>query len=106
MGAFGRPEATIAEVERASQAAQIHDFITELPDGYDTEVVERGVTVSGGEKQRIALARALLIDPRILILDDATSSVDAETEQLIHDALGMLLPGRTAFIISQRLSSF
>jgi ATP-binding cassette subfamily B protein len=104
--AFGRPDATTEEIEAVAKAAQIHDFIADLPAGYDTEVGERGVTVSGGQKQRLAIARALLIDPRILILDDATSSVDAETEQLIQDALDRLLHGRTAFIIAQRLSTF
>ena len=103
---FGRPDATDADVEAAARAAQIHDFICDLPDGYDTEVGERGVTVSGGQKQRLAIARALLIDPRILVLDDATSSVDAETEELIQRSLQRLLPGRTAFVIAQRLSTF
>ena len=89
----------------AAQAAQAHDFIMETPDGYDTLVGERGVTLSGGQKQRMAIARALLKDPRILILDDATSSVDTETEQLIQIALERLMHGRTSFVIAQRLST-
>ena len=89
----------------AAQAAQAHEFILELPDGYDTEVGERGVTLSGGQKQRIAIARALLNDPRILILDDATASVDTETEQLIQQALRPADGGRTSFVIAQRLST-
>jgi ATP-binding cassette subfamily B multidrug efflux pump len=103
--AFGRPDATEDEVIAAAQAAQAHDFILEMPDGYDTKVGERGVTLSGGQKQRIAIARALLKDPRILILDDAMSSVDTETEQLIQIALERLMRGRTSFVIAQRLST-
>ena len=103
---FGRPNASDTDAEAAARAAQIHDFISGLPEGYDTEVGERGVTVSGGQKQRLAIARALLIDPRILVLDDATSSVDAETEQLIQTSLQRLMPGRTVFVIAQRLSTF
>jgi ATP-binding cassette subfamily B protein len=89
----------------AAQAAQAHDFIMEAPLGYDTEVGERGVTLSGGQKQRVAIARALLKDPRILILDDALSSVDTETERLIQIALERLMRGRTSFVIAQRLST-
>jgi ABC-type multidrug transport system fused ATPase/permease subunit len=103
--AFGRPEASEADVVAAAQAAQAHDFIVDMPQGYDTPVGERGITLSGGQKQRIAIARALLKDPRILILDDATSSVDTETEQLIQKALERLMRGRTSFVIAQRLST-
>ncbi len=103
--AFGRPDATEDEIIAAAQAAQAHDFILEMPEGYDTKVGERGVTLSGGQKQRVAIARALLKDPRILILDDALSSVDTETERLIQLALERLMRGRTSFIIAQRLST-
>jgi ATP-binding cassette subfamily B protein len=103
--AFGRAGASGAEIVAAAQAAQAHPFIVEMPDGYDTQVGERGVTLSGGQKQRIAIARALLKDPRILILDDATSSVDTETERLIQLALERLMAGRTCFVIAQRLST-
>ena len=103
--AFGRPDASEEEIVAAAQAAQAHEFIVETPDGYDTEVGERGVTLSGGQKQRVAIARALLKDPRILILDDALSSVDTETERLIQLALEVLLRGRTSFVIAQRLST-
>jgi ATP-binding cassette subfamily B protein len=103
--AFGRPEATDDEIIAAAQAAQVHDFITQLPKGYDTHVGERGVTLSGGQRQRIAIARALLTDPGILILDDATSSVDTETESLIQKALVQLMQNRTSFVIAHRLST-
>jgi ABC-type multidrug transport system fused ATPase/permease subunit len=103
--AFGRPDATQDEVVAAAQAAQADEFIRDMAKGYDTRVGERGVTLSGGQKQRIAIARALLKDPRILILDDATSSVDSETEQLIQKALEHLMRGRTSFVIAQRLST-
>jgi ABC-type multidrug transport system fused ATPase/permease subunit len=103
--AFGRPEATEAELVAAAKAASAHDFIMELQQAYETPVGERGVTLSGGQKQRLAIARALLKDPRILILDDATSSVDTETEALIQDALAKLMKGRTSFVIAQRLST-
>jgi ATP-binding cassette subfamily B multidrug efflux pump len=103
--AFGRPGACEADIVEAAKAAQMHDFITTMPLGYETYVGERGVTLSGGQKQRIAIARALLKDPRILILDDATSSVDTDTEQLIQRALEQLMHGRTSFIIAQRLST-
>jgi ABC-type multidrug transport system fused ATPase/permease subunit len=102
---FGRPDASTDEIIAAAQAAQAHSFIAQMPQGYDTPVGERGVTLSGGQKQRIAIARALLKDPRILILDDATSSVDTETEQMIQQALAHLMRGRTAFIIAHRLST-
>ena len=103
--AFGRPGASEEEIIAAAQAAQAHDFIMATPQGYDSYVGERGVTLSGGQKQRIAVARALLKDPRILILDDATASVDTETERLIQLALERLMQGRTSFVIAQRLST-
>ncbi len=103
--AYGRPGASQREIEEAARAARIHDFIVALPEGYDTEVGERGVGLSGGQKQRVAIARALLMDPRILILDDSTSSVDAETEHLIQQALRELMESRTTFVIAQRLST-
>lgn len=102
---FGRPEATLEEVQDAAKAAMIHDFIMTLEEGYDAEIGERGVTVSGGQKQRMAIARALLADPSILILDDSTSSVDAKTEMLIQKALENLMKDRTTFIITHRLST-
>jgi ATP-binding cassette subfamily B protein len=103
--AFGRPDATHEDVVDAAKAAQAHDFIMTMPDGYDTHVGERGTTLSGGQKQRVAIARALLKDPRILILDDATASVDTETERQIQAALARLMQGRTSFVIAQRLST-
>ena len=103
--AFGVDDATEDEVIEAAKAAQAHDFIMAMPDGYETRVGERGTTLSGGQKQRVAIARALLKNPRILLLDDATSSVDAETERLIQQALERLMEGRTSFIIAQRLST-
>jgi ABC-type multidrug transport system fused ATPase/permease subunit len=103
--AFGKPEATNDEVIQAARAAQIHDYIASLPKGYETEVGERGLTLSGGQRQRIAIARVLLTDPRILILDDSTSNVDAETEVLIRKAVDALLEERTALIITQRAST-
>ncbi len=102
---FGRPDATEEQIIAATKAASAHDFIMEMPQQYDTLVGERGATLSGGQKQRIAIARAILKDPRILILDDATSSVDTETEALIQAALSELMKGRTSFIIAQRLST-
>ncbi len=103
--AYGRPEATQEEVEAAAKIAQAHDFILQQPQGYDTPIGERGVGLSGGQKQRIAIARTLLLDPRILILDDSTSSVDAETEWKIQQALEDLRQGRTSFVIAQRIST-
>jgi ATP-binding cassette subfamily B protein len=97
--------ATREQVIAAARRAQAHDFIDALPDGYDTRVGERGLTLSGGQRQRIAIARALLADPRILILDDATSSVDASTEQQIKLALSDVMRGRTTFVIAHRLST-
>ncbi len=102
---YGRPGATDAEIQAAAEAAYAHEFITALPNGYDTVVGERGVKLSGGQRQRLALARAILTDPRILILDEATSSVDAEAEYLIQQALERVLQGRTALIIAHRLST-
>lgn len=102
---FGRPDATEEEMIAAAKAAAAHNFIMRCPKGYDTEVGERGITLSGGQRQRIAIARALLLNPRILILDDATSSVDTETEQQIQKALETLMEGRTSFIIAQRVST-
>jgi ABC-type multidrug transport system fused ATPase/permease subunit len=101
--AYGRPDATREQVIRVAQAARLHEFIESMPDGYETWVGERGITLSGGQRQRIAIARTLLLDPRVLILDDATSSVDMETEYLIQQALAELLRGRTTFVIAQRL---
>jgi ATP-binding cassette subfamily B protein len=103
--AFGCPACTESEIVAAARAAQAHQFIAEMPEGYDTAVGERGATLSGGQKQRVAIARALLKDPRVLILDDATSSVDTETERLIQLALEGLMRGRTSFVIAQRLST-
>jgi ABC-type multidrug transport system fused ATPase/permease subunit len=103
--AYARPDATREEVERAAERAQAAGFIAELPDGFDTKVGERGLTLSGGQRQRLAIARAFLADPRILILDDATSSVDATTEQAIKVALREVMAGRTTFVIAHRLST-
>jgi ABC-type multidrug transport system fused ATPase/permease subunit len=102
---YGRPEASDEEVFAATKAAYAHEFIEQLPQGYNTEIGERGVKLSGGQKQRLALARAILADPRILILDEATSSVDAEAEYLIQQALDAVLEGRTALVIAHRLST-
>jgi ABC-type multidrug transport system fused ATPase/permease subunit len=103
--AFGRPDATDEEIIAAAKAAQAYQFIMDLPDGLDAVIGERGVNLSGGQKQRLAIARALLLNPRILILDDATASVDTETEFQIQQALKELMRGRTTFIIAQRLLS-
>jgi ATP-binding cassette subfamily B protein len=103
--AYGRPDATDAEIEAAARAAQAHDFIMELPRGYDTVVGERGLSLSGGQRQRVALARALVSEPRILILDDATSSVDATTEEAIHEALRTTMAGRTMMLVAHRRST-
>jgi len=103
--AYGRPEATLEEITAAAQAAQAHEFISAMPQGYDTDIGEGGVKLSGGQRQRIAIARALLRDPRILILDEATSSLDAESESAVQAAIGKLLEGRTALIIAHRLST-
>jgi ABC-type multidrug transport system fused ATPase/permease subunit len=103
--AFGMPDAPHEAVEAAARAAQAHEFIAELPQGYETVVGERGITLSGGQRQRVAIARALLIDPRILILDDATASVDATTESKIRAGLREVMRGRTTIIIAHRLST-
>jgi ATP-binding cassette subfamily B protein len=102
---YAKPDATQAEIEAAARAANIHQFIVDLPDGYDTIVGERGYRLSGGEKQRIALARVILKNPRILVLDEATSSLDSESEALIQDALKRVMAGRTSIVIAHRLST-
>src|SRR5206468_2769683 len=102
---FARPGASDDEIERAARAAQIHDLITRLPDGYDTMVGERGYRFSGGEKQRIAIARTILRDPPIVILDEATSALDTETERAVQSALEELAEGRTTLAIAHRLST-
>jgi ABC-type multidrug transport system fused ATPase/permease subunit len=102
---FGRPNATRAEIEEMARAACVHEFVSGLPEGYDTHVGERGVKLSVGEKQRISIARALLKNPPVLVLDEATASVDTATEQLIQQALQRLLTGRTSFVIAHRLST-
>ncbi|WP_432153969.1 ABC transporter ATP-binding protein [Streptomyces tricolor] len=103
--AYGRPDAGQEEIEAAARAAQADRFIRELPDGYDTKVGEHGLTLSGGQRQRIALARALLTDPRLLVLDDATSAVDARVEHEIHEALKQVMRGRTTLLIAHRRST-
>jgi ATP-binding cassette subfamily B protein len=103
--AFGRGDATDEEVEQAARLAQAHEFIERLPEAYDTMVGERGITLSGGQRQRIAIARALIVDPRVLILDDATASVDATTEAQIKLGLREAMRGRTTIIIAHRLST-
>jgi ABC-type multidrug transport system fused ATPase/permease subunit len=102
---YGKPDASEEEMLTAAKAAYAHEFIQQLPQGYDTEIGERGVKLSGGQKQRLALARAILADPRILILDEATSSVDAEAEYLIQQALDEVMKGRTSLVIAHRLST-
>jgi ABC-type multidrug transport system fused ATPase/permease subunit len=103
--AYARPDASSEEIEEAARRAQAHDFVLRLPDGYDTQIGERGLSLSGGQRQRLAIARALLANPRVLILDDATSSVDASTEQSIKLALAEAMTGRTTFVIAHRLST-
>src|SRR5207247_11470035 len=103
--AYGRRDATDAEVEDAARRANAHEFIAKLPDQYETFVVERGVKLSGGQQQRLAIARAVLASPQILILDEATSNLDTESEQLIQASMATLLAGRTTFVIAHRLST-
>jgi ABC-type multidrug transport system fused ATPase/permease subunit len=103
--AYGRPEATMTQIEAVARAARAHDFIVKKRRGYETRVGERGKGLSGGEQQRIAIARALLMDPPVIILDEATSALDAETEGLIQEALDRLLVGRTALVIAHRLAT-
>lgn len=103
--AYGRPDATQEQIEAAARAAQADRFIAELPDGYDTTVGEHGLTLSGGQRQRVALARAILTDPRLLVLDDATSAVDAAVEHEIHEALKQVMQGRTTLLIAHRRST-
>jgi ATP-binding cassette subfamily B protein len=102
---YAKPDATQPEIEAAAKAANIHQFIMDLPDRYDTIVGERGYRLSGGEKQRIALARVILKDPRILVLDEATSHLDSESEFLIQEALKRVMAGRTSIVIAHRLST-
>jgi ATP-binding cassette subfamily B protein len=102
---FGAPYLDDAEVERVARLAQAHEFVAALPNGYDTVIGERGITLSGGQRQRLAIARALAVDPRILILDDATASVDATTEARIRVGLRSAMHNRTTLIIAHRLST-
>jgi ATP-binding cassette subfamily B protein len=102
---YAKPDATQAEIEAACEAANIHHFIAGLPDGYETVVGERGYRLSGGEKQRIAIARVILKDPRLLVLDEATSSLDSQSEALIQEALERIMQERTSLVIAHRLST-
>src|SRR5690606_23553275 len=103
--AYGRPDATAAEVEEAARAANAHELVLRMPEGYNTPVGERGSRLSVGERQRITIARALLKNPRLIILDEATASLDAESEALVQDALDRLMRGRTTFVIAHRLAT-
>jgi ATP-binding cassette subfamily B protein len=103
--AYGRPSASEEDVEAAARAAGCYEFVRDLPDGFATVVGERGYTLSGGQRQRVALARSLLVNPPILVLDDATSAIDAETEAQIHAALRVLMSERTTLVVAHRLST-
>jgi ATP-binding cassette, subfamily B, bacterial len=103
--AYGRPGADLSDIVAAAKAAGAHQFISEMPDGYDTVVGERGYTLSGGQRQRVSIARTLLTNPPILVMDDATSAIDVQVELGIHDALRTLMRGRTTLIIAHRLST-
>jgi ABC-type multidrug transport system fused ATPase/permease subunit len=103
--AYGKPGASAAEIEEAARQANAHDFIRSFPQGYETLVGDRGIKLSGGQRQRVAIARAILRNPAILILDEATSSLDSESERLIQEALEKLMKGRTSFIIAHRLAT-
>jgi ABC-type multidrug transport system fused ATPase/permease subunit len=103
--AFSKPDATDEEIREASRIAHCHEFVSDFEDGYDTVVGERGVKLSGGQRQRVGIARAILANPRVLILDEATSSLDSEAEALIQDGLRTLRRGRTTFVIAHRLST-
>ena len=103
--AYGKPAASLSEIEDAAKAANAHDFIRRLPLGYDTRIGERGLRLSGGERQRLSIARALLKNPPLLIMDEATSSLDAESERLVQTAIERLMENRTAIVIAHRLAT-